>query len=431
MMMHEKTVVRLLVCASLFLVVNAPDDPALARTAPRLLPLQAVKAVAAKEGLAITSVYAEAPRRLIVLCKGPMDRALFLKRASLVAFAAFQSWAAPVEVVFEHTHDHVIQRCRIRHSDLHAYLKDQITRDEYDRRIAYRRERPEEIPSPPENFTVTRETPGTPAPTVAAAEEQPSPPVVSRAPSPVQGGTLRPRISSKIEPENVALKQDVPGVLRESPPGLSDLPEVGSSEASSGPSPDTAGRLETSRPDRNSKPSFFTTPAPSTPAAATVVSETSSLPRQFPGEWRASYGMALGGSFFDMLSLEYGRTLLPTLDLRPSIWMIGGLAPKTLFTRSVDSLDGVSLAFDLLATGHRTQSGEDINFEGGVGVRAAVLQGATSGLWPATHLRVGGRWRSLSLGLRYPLLARPGDPTAIWDLSIGYHWAPASSSQRP
>ena len=149
------------------------------------------------------------------------------------------------------------------------------------------------------------------------------------------------------------------------------------------------------------------------------------LPPEIPSEWRASYALGLGTRVYDALTLEYARPVLPSLDLRPSIWMIGGLAPGSLLSRSAGTIDGVSLAFDLLGTGHRLAGANDVSFEGGVGLRAAVLQGATTGVWPATHLRVGTRWRAWNLSLRYPLLARPGDPTAIWDVSVGYHWSPA------
>ncbi|MEB3198753.1 MAG: hypothetical protein VKP62_16270 [Candidatus Sericytochromatia bacterium] len=144
-------------------------------------------------------------------------------------------------------------------------------------------------------------------------------------------------------------------------------------------------------------------------------------------EWRAAYGLGVGKTLYDALSLEYTRPVLSSLDLRPSIWMLGGLTPFSLFRRSASSLDGVSIALDLLGTSQRLARPHELAYEAGVGVRASVLQGATSGVWPATHLRVGARWESLSVSLRYPLLARPGDPTATWDVLVGWLWQQGGS----
>lgn len=415
----------LAICLCVFIVGGGVGQPSDARTEPepRLLPLQAVKAVAAREGLVITSVYAEAPRRLIVLCAGPMDKALFLKRASLVSFAAFQSWAAPVEVVFEHTHLGVTQRCRVRQADLEAYLKERISRQEYDRRLVYQRDRAgQELPPPPPLPVVAATPSESPSPSISASSPAPqrtySPPAVSGAPrvsappaSAVPSGA--PRVPA---PPASAVPSAAPRVP--SPPAATPL-----SAAPSAIPPDT-------RATAVPTPNFFATPPPVTPEPPAVLRPGADFPRQAPGEWRAAYVLGLGGSYFDALSLEHSRSLLPTLDIRPNIWMVGGLAPRTLLSRNPSSIDGVSLALDLMGTGHRMARAGEVSFEGGVGIRASVLQGATSGLWPATHLRVGARWRSLSLGMRYPLLARPGDPTALWDVGLGYHWSTPGAGVR-
>jgi len=378
---------RVTACLSACLILAALSSPvgAEARSDARLLPLQAVKAVAAREGLLITSVYAEAPRRLVVLCEGPLGRALFLRRASLVAFAAFQSWAAPVEVVFEHSHQGVLQRCRVRKPDLDAYVNDRIGRAEYDRRLAYQVERLGVSVPPPPPFPATALSP------IPSLTTSPSP-VASAPPVAVSSASVAPSTSPS--------------------PAVSPSPLTESESAVVARTPVPS-------------PNFFITPPPASTEIAAVPRPGAELPPEPPSEWRAGYALGLGTGVYDALSLEYARPILPSLDLRPSFWMIGGLAPRSLFSRSASTIDGVSLAFDLLGTGHRLAGASDVSFEGGVGLRAAVLQGATTGVWPATHLRVGTRWRSWNLSLRYPLLARPGDPTAIWDVSVGYHWSPS------
>lgn len=175
---------------------------------------------------------------------------------------------------------------------------------------------------------------------------------------------------------------------------------------------------------------------PGLPAGLPGLPGSTSAPRPAPGGHPASavtpavaplatllglsYGLALGGGRFDGFQLEYGQPLLSSLDLRPSVQIISPFSPVNYFAGSTQATEGLSFGCDLMATTRQHPGAGGLAFEGGLGARMASLQGDYAGSWPAMHLRVGVRWWGLSLGMRYPLLHRDGDPTATWEASLGY-----------
>jgi hypothetical protein len=332
--------------------------------------LEAVRAIAAREGLVILAIAAEAPRRLVVTCGGTMTREVFLKRASLVAYAAFQSYAAPVEVVFEHNQGGATQRCRVRRPDLEAYLERRLSRSEYQARLAYQQEGPGiRIPPPP---------------VIVAPPEVPSP-VASLPPAPLaQDGSLAPA--------------QTPAPAASSPAPQQPL------AAATTPFP-AATALPAAPPTEVASPAAPASPRAQGPA----------------GDWRAAYALGAGRVPLDAWVLEFNRPLLPSLDVRPGVWMIGAFTPATLRGQP-GATEGAAMALDLLATSRRVVGPASPSFEGGFGARATVIQGPGGGIHPAAHLRVGARWQMASVSLRYPLLSAAGDPTASWDVSIGLMW---------
>jgi hypothetical protein len=131
--------------------------------------------------------------------------------------------------------------------------------------------------------------------------------------------------------------------------------------------------------------------------------------------------LASGRTPLDAWVLEFNRPLLPSLDVRPGVWMIGAFTPAAL--RAAPGLtEGAAMSVDVLATSRRVQGPEAVSFEGGLGARATVIQGPSGGVYPAAHLRVGVRWQRASVSLRYPLLAGGTDPTAAWDASFALTW---------
>jgi hypothetical protein len=334
------------------------------------MPLEAVRAIAAREGLVILAITAEAPRRLVVACGGTMSRDAFLKRASLVAYAAFQSYAAPVEVVFEHRQGGAIQRCRVRRPDLEAYLDRRLSPSAFQARLAYQQEGPGvRIPPPP--VIVAQPVLPLPAPSQSTA------PVAhgeSSEPAPAE----EPPVVSSATPQPLA-------VATAPPPAA-----------------------------------MASSPAPPTEAASPAPF-ASSRPNGPSGDWRAGYALGAGRVPLDAWVLEFNRPVLPSLDVRPGVWMIGAFTPTTL--RGLPgATEGAALALDLLATSRRVVGPTSPSFEGGFGARATVIQGPGGGIHPAAHLRIGARWHMASVSMRYPLLSAAGDPTASWDASIGLMW---------
>jgi hypothetical protein len=332
------------------------------------MPLEAVRAIAAREGLVILAIAAEAPRRLVVTCGGTMTREIFLKRASLVAYAAFQSYAAPLEVVFEHRQGGATQRCRVRRPDLEAYLDGRLSRSVFQARLAYQQEGPGvRIPPPP----VIVASPVLPP---SAASQSPEP--VAQEESPVPAPSLEPPIAFSPQPL-----------------------------ASGTASPPAAAAPPAPPPIEAASPAPLSLPRPHGPS----------------GDWRAGYALGAGRVPLDAWVLEFNRPVLPSLDVRPGVWMIGAFTPSTL--RGLPgATEGAAMALDLLATSRRAVGPTSPSFEGGFGARATVVQGPGGGIYPAAHLRIGARWHMASVSLRYPLLSAPGDPTASWDASIGLMW---------
>jgi hypothetical protein len=133
--------------------------------------------------------------------------------------------------------------------------------------------------------------------------------------------------------------------------------------------------------------------------------------------------VGLGRGGYDAFAFDYGHALLPTLEVRPSLWIISNFSPMAQMGGGA-RFEGFSGALDLMGTTRNQVGLNGLALEGGIGVRGALLRGAdlAGGVWPASHLRVGARWKALVLAMRYPLLGRAGDPTATWEASVGGSW---------
>ncbi|MEB3330720.1 MAG: hypothetical protein VKQ33_15955 [Candidatus Sericytochromatia bacterium] len=395
----------------------------------RLLPLEAVRAMAAREGMVILAITAEAPRRLVVACGGTMTRDVFLKRASLVAYAAFQSYAAPVEVVFEHSQGRGAQRCRVRRSDLDAYLGRRLSRAEYQARLAYQQEGPGVRIPPPPSMPVpaparpTAHLPGTAAAGLGSVAVRPAaPPTPGPGPavtgSPAPAPTPSAAVSASPVPTPMAAVSASPVLTPAAT--VSASPVLTPAAAASASPVATAGA--TNQPvDRVSGDPSGVAPLR---APEAVPAREATRPSGLAGDWRVGYALGAGRAPLDAWVLEFNRPVLPSLDVRPGLWMIGAFTPSTL--RGVaGATEGAAMSIDLLATSRRVVGPATPAFEGGLGARATLIQGSAGGIYPAAHLRVGARWHMMSASLRYPLLAPAGDPTAMWDVSLGLMWPDA------
>lgn len=132
---------RLLPIAALAaLALLAPSLPAVA--APiALQDLERLQALAAQEGLPIKTMRLTGPKRLTIRSEEAMTREAFIKRASLLAYFVFNRLPSEVEhIAFENQQANMTQTCAIRAADHASYLKDAISKAEYEKRLSYRQD---------------------------------------------------------------------------------------------------------------------------------------------------------------------------------------------------------------------------------------------------------------------------------------------------
>lgn len=100
--------------------------------------LDSLGAVAKTEGLPLSQARS-AGTRVELSSLAVMDRASFVRRASLVAYVIFRRLMPPVQevVVSAKLPGGATQRLRIRRPDLEGYLSDRLSRSAYEDRIAY------------------------------------------------------------------------------------------------------------------------------------------------------------------------------------------------------------------------------------------------------------------------------------------------------
>jgi len=321
----------------------------------------ALHATAAKEQLMLTDAFADGPGRFVVRLGGALTKDAFVRGASLLAYALYAERPALREIVFEHAFASKNQRCVIAEPDLQAYLADQIDKPAYHQRLTY---------------AAWADTPKALAPF-----PKPSAAGMASGPSRGPGSTDHAAVDWPAEP-NV---------------GLPGFPAI---------APTRPALPVPPRP----RPAGLPALAPESSAAASA--PALSLPR-FGGDFGASWAMGLGKSGYDAFAFEYGHALLPTLEVRPSLWIISNFSPIAQMGGGA-RFEGFSGALDLMGTTRNQVGLNGLALEGGIGVRSALLRGAelAGGVWPASHLRVGARWQALVLAMRYPLLGRTGDPTA-------------------
>jgi hypothetical protein len=149
--------------------------------------LERLQAIAAQEGLPVKLIRAAGPKRLLVRSEEPLAKDAFIKRASLLAYYAFNRLPQAVEAIaFENAHGGIKQTCAIAAADHAQYLQDRITKTEYERRLAYRQDG---APAPATAPTVA--LPPIPRPAlpsggavaVPAVPQRPAAPAVPSAPS--------------------------------------------------------------------------------------------------------------------------------------------------------------------------------------------------------------------------------------------------------
>lgn len=135
--------------------------------------------------------------------------------------------------------------------------------------------------------------------------------------------------------------------------------------------------------------------------------------------WGFAYQLGMGTQAYDAYDLEYGQAILRRLDVRPGLQIMSPFSPVNL--RSGLPLQGLAASCDLLGTSRQDPNVTGFSFEGGLGVRLAMLApaGGPNAFWPDMHLRLALRWRMVTLGMQYPLLHANGDPTAGWMASLG------------
>jgi hypothetical protein len=123
---------------------------ALAATMPAI-DLDRVQSVARQEGLPLATIRLSGSQRLQLASAEAMPRQAFLKRAGLLAYVVFKRLPSRVtEIEFSNRHAGGEQNCRIARKDFELYLKDGITKVEYERRLAYHeRSALPSLPAPP------------------------------------------------------------------------------------------------------------------------------------------------------------------------------------------------------------------------------------------------------------------------------------------
>jgi hypothetical protein len=320
--------------------------------------LDKLQFVARKEGLPLATIRLAGPHKLQLASHEVLPRAAFLKRAGLLAFVVFNRLPSKVEEIqFTNRSAGSEQSCHIGRADFNRYLRDGISKAEYERRLTYR----EQI-----DLAAVSSLP-------TGGERVSAPPSLPVPPLP-----------------------DVPETQLPALPPLRPLPSF-------------QGLLPTSKaqtmPNSMTNAGVPLAVGPGVPSLNLLA---------------FNYGIALGGARFDAFQLEYARPILPTLDIRPSVQIISGFSPLNYMGGTSRIVDGLSFACDLLGTTRQHPGAGGLAFEGGIGARMATLSGASGGTWPALHLRMGARWQGLSLGMRYPLLHRDSDPTGTWEATVGY-----------
>lgn len=112
-------------------------SPALAAPV-KVTDLERIQTIARQEGMPIKSIRIAGPMRLHVGSEGALNREAFIKRASLLAYYVYDRLGSPIEEIeFRNVQASGDQVCRIRAADYRLYLKDKITRAEYEKRIRY------------------------------------------------------------------------------------------------------------------------------------------------------------------------------------------------------------------------------------------------------------------------------------------------------
>lgn len=172
----------------------------------------------------------------------------------------------------------------------------------------------------------------------------------------------------------------------------------------------------TAMPKKPSPPAIKLPPTPEVRAIKAPIPAPRSLWSPLVG---FAYGLGLNGGSYDAYQIEYGHPILRTLDVRPSLQIISPFSPVNFL--GAGPMQGLSLAGDLLGTTRHDVGASGLSFDGGLGMRVAMLQDASAqtALWPALHLRLGLRWHAATVTMRYPLFSRGGDPTAGWEAGFG------------
>lgn len=112
--------------------------------------LERLQAIAAQEGLPVKLIRAAGPKQLLVRSEEPLAKDAFIKRASLLAYYAFNRLPQAVDSIsFENAHGGIKQTCAIAATDHAQYLQDRITKTEYERRLAYRQDGAPAVALPP------------------------------------------------------------------------------------------------------------------------------------------------------------------------------------------------------------------------------------------------------------------------------------------
>lgn len=369
----------------------------------------AVRASARRESLAVTAIRPVGPTELVVACGGKLGRDAFVKRASLVAFAAFRGQPTLETIVFEHADGAARQTIRVGEADLAAYLADRIPRAEYQRRLAYRASGPatpavaSARPAQPVVLINPAKAPAKAAPVAAApraATPLPPVPALPRTAAPVALPAV-PTVAA-LPPAPKARGPVKPPAF---PPQVVPIPDV---PLPGTPHGERGGRPATAPAGLSLPVAEPVAAAPATPAVPAATDVT------------FAWSLGLGRAAYDAYTVEYDHALLPTLSVRPSLWILSGFSPINRLGGA--GMDGLSGAVDLVGSTRQQVGPAGLALEGGLGLRATTLL-AASGAYPAAHLRVGARWQALGLAMRYPLLTRGGDPTATWEASLGLAWS--------
>jgi hypothetical protein len=132
-----------IICATCALLPVGPADAAVPKAglkglAAPVIDFEKLQTVARKEGMPLATIRLAGLHKLQLASQEVLPKAAFLKRAGLLAFVVFKRLPSKVdEIQFTNRHAGEEQTCRIVRADFDRYLRDAITKSEYERRLTY------------------------------------------------------------------------------------------------------------------------------------------------------------------------------------------------------------------------------------------------------------------------------------------------------